>query len=149
MKRVDIGVGAGLIVVSLWIFWYAERYRQVAVHAYGPELFPQVLAVLMLGLAVALIVNASLGFALPLDERIDVGGFLRVLVAIGLCIGYVFLIHLLGFASATFVFLFALMTLVRQRGVVRRCFASLVTALAVWAIFRYFLVIPLPEGWLL
>jgi hypothetical protein len=149
VKRVDIGVGTGLIALSAWIFWYSGRYRELTVHIYGPDLFPRILASMMFLLAVGLITNAYLGNSLKQEDRIDVRGFLRVLVAIAICIGYLFLIHLLGFASSTFVFLLALMTLVRQRGIWVRLFACLATALVVWAIFRYFLVIPLPEGLLI
>jgi len=146
VKRVDIGIGVVLIVVSGWVFWYAGRYKQLTVHGYGPDLFPRILASLMLVLAVGLIVNARLGYSLPQEDRIDSRGFVRVLVSIAICIGYLVLIHVLGFASSTFIFLLALMSLVRQRGVVVRILASLTVALLVWALFRYFLVIPLPEG---
>jgi putative tricarboxylic transport membrane protein len=149
VKRVDIGIGVALILLSTWMFWYVERYRQLTVHVYGPELFPRILASAMFALAVGLIVNASRGKSLKQEGTIDGRGLIRVAAAIAICIGYLFLIHVLGFASATFVFLFALMTLLRQRGIWFRVFASLATALIVWAIFRYLLVIPLPEGLLL
>ncbi|MBI5966232.1 MAG: tripartite tricarboxylate transporter TctB family protein, partial [Deltaproteobacteria bacterium] len=61
---------------------------------------------------------------------------------------YLFLTTILGFATATFVFLFILMTFLKQRGILIRIFSSLATSVIVWAIFRYFLIIPLPEGWL-
>lgn len=146
MKRVDVGVGIGLMALSVWIFWYAGRYKQLAVHVYGPDLFPRVLASLMFALAIGLIVSAHRGKSLSQTDRIDARGFLRVMVAISICIGYLVLVHVLGFASSTFIFLFALMTLVRQRGIWLRVIASLTTALVVWTIFRYLLVIPLPEG---
>lgn len=149
MKRVDIGIGTALIMLSGWMFWYAGRYKELTVHGYGPDLFPRILASLMLVLAVGLIVNAHLGYSLPKEDRIDTRGFLRVLASIAICIGYVVLIHILGFASSTFIFLLTLMSLVRQRGVWLRVFASLAVALLVWALFRYFLVIPLPEGLLI
>lgn len=149
MKRVDIGVGVSLLVFSAWLFWFAGRYQQLTVHRYGPDLFPHILAAMMFLLAAGLIVNALLGNALPQESRIDPRGFVRVLVSIAICIGYLYLIHVLGFASSTFVFLFALMALLRQRGLWLRIAASLATALIVWVIFRYLLVIPLPEGLLL
>jgi len=96
-----------------------------------------------------MIINALRGKSLPMVERIDPRGFGRLLVSIGICIGYLYLIKTLGFASATFIFLFVLMTLLRQKGLPRRIFSALLTSIVAWAIMRYFLIIPLPEGLLL
>ena len=149
MKKADIGVGIGLLVLSIWLFWYSGRYRDVAVHVYGPDLFPRILSLFMFFLATGLIINACLGRALQKDDRIDSRGFLRVLVSIGICVGYLFLAQILGFASSTCLFLFVMMTLLRQKNIWIRAIASLSTSLIVWSIFRYFLVIPLPEGLLM
>lgn len=148
MKRVDIGTGIGLMVLSTWLFWYVGRYRVKEIYGYGPDFFPRLLAVFMFILALGLIINALRGNFLKMAERIDPRGFRRMLASIGICIGYLFLMQFLGFAVSTFVFLFVLMTFIRQKGLAVRIFASLATALFVWGIFRYFLVIPLPEGWL-
>jgi len=149
MKRVDIGVGVGLLILNAWLFWYAGKYRDLTVHVYGPDLFPRILAGIMMLLALGLIVNAFLGRCLKKEDSIDPRGFLRVLVSIAICIGYLFLTNVLGFATSTFVFLFVLMTLLKQKGIILRIGASMAASLIVWAIFRYFLVIPLPEGWLI
>ncbi|OGP52468.1 MAG: hypothetical protein A3K30_05600 [Deltaproteobacteria bacterium RBG_13_51_10] len=74
---------------------------------------------------------------------------MRVLVSIGICIGYLLLTNVLGFATSTFLFLFVLMTLLKQKRIILRIGASMAASLIVWAIFKYFLVIPLPEGWLI
>lgn len=149
MKKVDIGVGAGLLALSIWLFWYAGRYKDLAVMGYGPDLFPRILASMMILLALGLIINALLGKSLKKEDNIDPKGFLRVLISIGICIGYLFLIHWLGFATSTFLFLFVLMTLLKQKRIFLRIGASLIVSLTVWVIFRYFLVIPLPEGLLI
>jgi len=74
------------------------------------------------------------------------GGFFRMVIAIGMCIGYLFLMQVIGFAMGTSVFLFVLMTFLGQQGLMKRIMSSIATSLVVWAIFRYFLVIPLPMG---
>jgi putative tricarboxylic transport membrane protein len=147
VKKEDIGTGIGLLILSTWLFWYVGRYQTKEIYGYGPEFFPRLLAVLMSILGLALIINALRGKSLKMGERIDPQGFLRMLLSIAICLGYIFLMNLLGFATATFVFLFALMTFLKQKGIFIRIFSSLVTSVSVWAIFRYFLVIPLPEGW--
>ncbi len=149
MKKVDLGVGAGLLTLSVWLFWYAGRYKDLAVLGYGPDLFPRILASMMIVLALGLIMNALLGKSLKKEDSIDPKGFLRVLISIAICIGYLFLLKGLGFATSTFLFLFVLMTLLQQEKILLRIGASLIVSLTVWVIFRYFLVIPLPEGLLI
>lgn len=148
MKKEDIGTGIGLMILSTWLFWYVGRYRIKEIYGYGPDFFPRVLAVMMAVLGLSLIINAMLGNSLKMGDRIDPKGFVRMLISLAICIGYLFLTNLLGFATATFVFLFILMTFLKQKGLLLRLFSCLGTALTVWAIFRYFLIIPLPEGWL-
>jgi hypothetical protein len=148
VKKEDIGIGVGLIILSIWLFWYVGRYRPVEIYIYGPDFFPRILAVMMAILGISLIINALLGNSLKMGDRIDPKGFVRLLISIGICIGYLFLTTILGFATATFVFLFILMTFLKQKGILLRIFSSVATAILVWGIFRYFLIIPLPEGWL-
>lgn len=146
MKRADIGVGIGLIVLSTWIFWYSSEYRKTVIYIYGPNFFPQILSILMGICGMILIVRAMKGKVLPKTDRIDIQGFFRMVIAIGICIGYLFLMQVIGFAMGTSVFLFVLMTFLGQQGLIKRIMSSMAASLIVWAIFRYFLVIPLPTG---
>ena len=146
MKRADIGVGIGLIILSAWVFWYANPYREKEIYIYGPNFFPQVLSILMGICGVILIIRAARGDVLPQTDRIDIRGFLRMVIAIGICIGYLFLMQVIGFTMVTSVFLFVLMTFLGQQGLMIRTMSSIAASVIVWAIFRYFLVIPLPTG---
>ena len=146
MKKTDIGTGIGLIIFSVWLFWYASGYSKATIYYYGPNFFPQILAIAMCICAVILIVKALKGKSLEASSSIDFKGFLRMLIAIGICIGYLFLMQLIGFAMGTVVFLFTLMAFIGQEGLVQRICSSVVVSLIVWAIFRYFLIIPLPTG---
>ena len=69
-----------------------------------------------------------------------------MLVAIVICIGYLILMQVIGFAMGTTVFLYSLMMFIGQKGIVKRITSSIAVSLIVWAIFRYFLIIPLPTG---
>ncbi len=146
MKRADIGVGIGLIILSTWVFWYSSEYRKTVIYIYGPNFFPQILSILMGICGVILIVRAMKGKILPKTDRIDIQGFFRMVIAIGICIGYLYLMQVIGFAMGTSVFLFVLMTFLGQQGLIKRVMSSVAASLIVWAIFRYFLVIPLPMG---
>ena len=146
MKKADIGTGIGLIIFSTWIFWYASSYRGATIYYYGPNFFPQILAIAMCICAIILILNATRGKSLESTDRINAKGFIRMVVSIAICIGYLFLMQVIGFTMGTSVFLYVLMMFIGQKGQVKRIASSIVVALIVWAIFRYFLIIPLPTG---
>lgn len=148
MKKADIGVGIGLLAMSGLVFWSSQAYRQTVIYIYGPNLFPQLLSVATAICSIVLIVRALQGRALSRKDHIDGRGFARMIIAIGMCIGYLLIMQVIGFALATFVFLFALMTFLHQKGLARRTISSLSVALIVWAVFRFFLVIPVPAGML-
>jgi hypothetical protein len=69
-----------------------------------------------------------------------------MVIAIVMCVGYLFLMQLIGFAIGTAVFLYVLMMFIGQEGLIKRITSSVAVSLIVWAIFRYFLIIPLPTG---
>jgi putative tricarboxylic transport membrane protein len=146
VKKADIGVGIGLVILSVWIFWYASAYSKATIYYYGPNFFPQILSIAMSVCAIILIVKAFQDKTLPQTESIHLRGFVRMLIAIAICIGYLFLMQVIGFAMATGFFLFVLMMFIGQKGLLKRVTSSVVVSLIVWAIFRYFLVIPLPTG---
>ncbi len=146
MKKADIGVGIGLIICSTWIFWYAGKYSKATIYYYGPNFFPQFLAIAMSICAIILILNAVRAKSLPRLDRIHLKGFIRMVIAIAICIGYLFLMQVIGFAMGTSVFLYVLMMFIGQQGQVKRITSSIAVSLIVWAIFRYFLIIPLPTG---
>jgi putative tricarboxylic transport membrane protein len=146
VKNADIGVGAGLIIFSTWVFWYASEYRKASIYYYGPNFFPQLLAIAMSICAIFLILNAIKGKSLERSDRIQAKGFMRMVTAIVICIGYLYLMQVIGFAMGTIVFLYVLMMFIGQKGHLKRISSAIAVSLIVWAIFRYFLIIPLPIG---
>jgi len=146
MQKTDVGVGAGLIGFSAWVYWYAGTYRAATIYFYGPNFFPQSLAFLMAVSAGILIYQGAKGRNLEPCETIHLRGFVRMLTAIGMCIAYLVLMQFVGFAISTCVFLYALMSFLGKKGVIAKVFPAVLTSLIVWAIFRYFLIIPLPTG---
>jgi len=146
VKKADIGTGIGLIIFSTWIFWYASAYSKATIYYYGPNFFPQALAIAMTICAIILILNATKGKSMESSDRIELKGFIRMVIAIAICIGYLFLMQVIGFTMGTCVFLYVLMMFIGQQGLKKRIISSIGVSLIVWAIFRYFLVIPLPTG---
>lgn len=146
MKKADIGTGIGLIIFSTWIFWYASSYSKATIYYYGPNFFPQALAIAMGICAIILILNAIKDKSMERSDRIELKGFIRMVIAIAICIGYLFLMQVIGFAMSTCVFLYVLMMFIGQQGLMKRISSSIAVSLIAWAIFHYFLVIPLPTG---
>ncbi|MGD9123570.1 MAG: tripartite tricarboxylate transporter TctB family protein [Desulfarculaceae bacterium] len=146
MQKADVGAGVGLIMLSAWVFWYAGTYRGATIYFYGPNFFPQVLSIAMAASAAILLYKGARGRNIDPGESIHFRGFLRMLAAIAMCIAYLFLMQILGFAISTSIFLFSLMTFLGKKGIFLRAFAAVITSLIVWAIFRFFLIIPLPTG---
>jgi putative tricarboxylic transport membrane protein len=146
VKKADIGTGIGLIIFSTWIFWYASAYSKMTIYYYGPNFFPQAIAIAMTICAIILILNAIRGKSMESTDRIELKGFIRMVIAIAICIGYLFLMQVIGFTMGTCVFLYVLMMFIGQKGLKKRILSSIAVSLIVWAIFRYFLVIPLPTG---
>ena len=146
MRGADLKAGIGMILFSVWVFWYSSKYAEVVINIYGPNFFPRLLSILIFICAVLLIVNAVKGKSPSRGEWIDRKGFVRMAVSIGICIGYILWMQIIGFAMGSVVFLWILMAFLKQEGVVKRTASSAVASLIVWAIFRYFLVIPLPTG---
>ena len=146
MRKADIKAGIFMIIFSAFVFWYSSRYAEVVINVYGPNFFPQFLSVFIGICGVLLIIHAIKGKSPEKEEKIDRQGFVRMAVSIGICIGYLVLMQVVGFAIGSCVFLFVMMSFLRQQGVIKRIASSIAASMIVWAIFRYFLVIPLPTG---
>ena len=145
-KRIDIGVGIVLCVLSVAIFLYAEQYTGRGVNTYGPNFFPQALSVMLFLTSAALIVQALRGHALKGLEAINKPGLIRAAVTLGISVAYLLLMNVLGFYFSTVVFLYVVMMFLGQKNQWVRIVTSIVVASAVYSMFHFFLKIPLPEG---
>ena len=148
MKKADIGVGIGLLILSVWVFLKSNTYRQTVIYIYGPNFFPQLLSIIMSICAIILIIRAFQGKALSQKDRIDSQGFIRMIISIAMCIGYLLVMQVIGFTMSTCVFLFILMFFLHHKGWINRTIVCIAVSLIVWVIFRYLLVIPIPTGML-
>lgn len=146
VKKADIGVGIFLILFAGLVFVATEPYRAETIYIYGPHLFPRLCAAGLAILGSVLIINAFWGRVLSMTDRIDRQGFFRLLIALAMFAAYIKAMQVLGFVTTTFLFLFVLMTFLKQQGVLLRIASSLLATLIVYGLFRWFLVLPLPEG---
>ncbi len=147
-KRIDISVGAALSVFSTAVFLYANQYKGRGVSQYGPNFFPQFLSALLFITSILLIVNAVRGNYQKDLEGIHFAGLVRSGITVGISIVYLVAMQFLGFFLSTLIFLYAMITFLGQKGKLVRIISCISVSVIVYAIFKFFLKIPLPEGFL-
>jgi putative tricarboxylic transport membrane protein len=148
LKRSDIIAGIFLMFFSVLVFVEAGTYANKGVQQtfYGPSLFPQALCILIVLCSALMIFHALRGKALRKAESINRQGFLRLVVSIVIAVVYWLSVDFFGFALATPVFLFVLMTQLGGRSWRARLGVSILTPISIWWIFNEVLVVSLPEG---
>lgn len=144
--RIDIIVGIGLCIFSIVIFMYAEQYVGRGVNSYGPNFFPQAIAATIFLCSALMILQACRGKALKDIEPINKAGFLTTSITLGIAILYLVSMQYLGFILSTCLFLYIVMSYLKQKNRLVRVAVSIIVTLIIFAIFHYFLKIPLPEG---
>ncbi len=145
-KRIDIGVGVFLCLLSIAIFLYAQQYVGRGVNSYGPNFFPQALSMLLFVVSAAMIFKTLRSNTLTELEKINKAGFIRVVVTICISIAYMLIMQVLGFYLSTMLFLYVVMLYLGQKNHLVRILVSILVASAVYGLFYFFLKIPLPEG---
>jgi len=144
-KRIDIGIGIFLCVLSVAIYLYAEQYVGSGVNRYGPNFFPQALALMLFVASLSLVIRGFKGLALKNLEEIDKPGFIRAASTLVISIAYLFLMQVLGFYLSTILFLIVTIRFLGQKNNLLNLVVSVLVASIVYGIFHYFLKIPLPE----
>ncbi|GAB4371247.1 MAG: hypothetical protein Kow009_07550 [Spirochaetales bacterium] len=144
LNKADIVSGIGLCILSVVVFMGADVYRGQGTSAYGPHLFPQFLSVLLFVLSVILLVAAVRGRSLQPRDTIDRRGMIRAGGAILVSVVYLVIMQLLGFLLSTILFLFTMMTYLKQRSILIRILVSVGVAFFFMFLFENFLKIPLP-----
>lgn len=154
MKINDALWGALFVLLGAAILWHVQAFPRIPGQNVGPGLFPGALAVAMLVCGAILIVTGlkarrAAGAATPwaaapqwLRSQRHVVAF-AVLVACN--VFYLLVVDRLGFVPTAFVYLAALMWVLRVRPVIAVPVAFL-TALAIHYAFYKLLRVPLPWG---
>lgn len=145
-SRADFVVGILLSLLGAWLYVYAERYTGRGTNSYGPNFFPQLLAVLLILASVGLILKTWLEKPAGWLASVDTAGFINAALALAVGVSYVFGMNYLGFPLSTFLFLFTTMMLLGQTGWQKRAAVSLGVTCVVYGIFHLFLKIPMPHG---
>jgi len=147
VKKNDIIAGGIFIILGIFIFTQTYKYPSPEKDHPGPDLFPNLLALLFIGFGLALILKSRRHF---LKDRTEIEGtppkrvsnalFVLAIVAV-----YVGVVNFVGFLITSSVLLFILM---KRLGVtiLKSAITSMVITLFINLLFSKILRVPLPYG---
>ena len=146
MKKNDIIAGAIFIALGIFIFTQTWNYPSPEKGHPGPDLFPNILALLFVGFGLALIIKArklisTESEGAPLGPR----RISNALFVLGIVAAYVAVVNTVGFLITSAVLLFLLM---KKLGVtiLKSAIASIIITLFINLMFSKILRVPLPYG---
>ena len=152
MKR-DAGIGVGLLVFCGLLYWQAGLVSAPPFVPIGPAFFPRVILILLAGLALWLIAEDLLRRRTPSKQQVKPTGpassYRKVLLAFSLFLGYVAGLSLIGFLTATFLFVLGLSWSIgprKLREIPKLVAIAIGTTLATYLIFEKYLYVFLPQG---
>ncbi len=145
MKRNDIIAGSIFIALGIFIFTQTWNYPSPEKGHPGPDLFPNILALLFIGFGLALIIKArkliSAGNEIVLGPR----RISNALFVLAIVVVYVGVVNFVGFLITSAILLFLLM---KKLGVtlLKSAIASIMITLFINLLFSKILRVPLPYG---
>ncbi|HWP60063.1 MAG TPA: tripartite tricarboxylate transporter TctB family protein [Candidatus Acidoferrales bacterium] len=151
----DGWIGVGLLLFCGWLYLSLGQIPANPLVPIGPDFYPRVLLLLLIGLSLALVLEGLFAKRLP-RERAAPGSWLREYQAVWLSFSlfflYVVLLPRLGFLFSTILFVAALQWILGER-TWRRLPGSLLTgigtAVATYLVFEKYLYVLLPRAsWL-
>lgn len=145
MKKNDVISGAIFIGLGIFIFTQTFTYPSLEKGHPGPDLFPNLLAILFIGFGLTLILKARKLISAEAEivagpKRIANALFVLAIVAV-----YVGVVYFVGFLITSAVLLFLLM---KKLGVtiLKSAIASIIITLFINLMFSKILRVPLPFG---
>ena len=145
MKKADIFVGLLIFFISVAVFVMTQKFVGKVYTGYGPDRFPRFLAVIWSILGIMLIVNALRDKFFQEDMKITAYGLIRVSAVLGLTIAALVAMNYIGFIPATMAYIFLIMSYLKEKSWTGRIITSIGVTMGIYLIFKYVMVIPLPE----
>lgn len=146
MKRNDIIAGGIFVALGIFIFTQTWNYPSPEKGHPGPDLFPNILALLFIGFGIAVILKARK--LVPTETEgasLGPGKISNALFVLGTVVAYVAVVNTAGFLITSAILLFMLM---KKLGVtlLKSAIASLMITLFINILFSKILRVPLPYG---
>ena len=145
MKKADIFVGLLILFISASVFVMTQQFVERVYTGYGPDRFPRFLAVIWSILGILLIINALRNKYVEEDMKVTVFGLVRVAVILSLTLAALIAMNHIGFIPATMIYIFVVMSYLKEKSWTGRIITSVAVTMGVYLIFKYVMVIPLPE----
>ncbi|HEU4963376.1 MAG TPA: tripartite tricarboxylate transporter TctB family protein [Bacilli bacterium] len=157
MKKVHLSIGIALIAVAGYVLYTTRSFPNLGGTDIGPGFFPNLIAWLMLLLAVLLIFSSLRQEAVPAEEgdgaeesasetKTQTSARFLPLFGVAATVLYVVLIALAGFYVATPIFLLALMWTLRFRKLVPLVVTIALITVFIYLVFEVMLKVPMPSG---
>ena len=145
MKKADIFVGLLILFISASVFVMTQKFVERVYTGYGPDRFPRFMAVIWSVLGILLIINALRNKYIEEDMKITAFGLVRVAVILSLTIAALIAMNHIGFIPAAMIYIFLVMSYLKEKSWTGRIITSVAVTIGVYLIFKYVMVIPLPE----
>lgn len=148
MKKLNLIAGAFCILLSVYVIQASLHFEETLIgNDYtGPSFFPQVTSGIMILLSVILIIGSLFFMPRELDTPLNPSNLKKPLVGVGLMFLYALSLEALGFIVATSILNAVLLVIFRVRKVHMIVLYPVLLSIAVFLVFRKFLMIELPEG---
>ena len=138
-------IGIILIVFSSIVWFIASGFPEQNISGPGTAFFPQLMAVLMVIIALGLIFINPVPEEQTKIQKVHLIQFLSVIVSVFF---YIVLIPRVGFAVTTLLFTFVLITILAKSTILKKSLTSIIITAIVYGIFKFLFNVPLPQGML-
>lgn len=149
MRKGDLGAGAILLVVAVYVWIEAGNFLPGRFPMSGPSFWPRVLAVVLAGLSLIMMAGAYLaGRKGVSDASNSIPPFSRrSFFGLVVMVAYVYLYRPLGFFVTTFLFFGTLMWYLQEKkNYLQLTVTSAGVTLLIYVLFGRFLSVLLPKG---
>lgn len=138
------GLGLVTLALGIWYFWSARQFQPLPGEAFGPGLFPSLIAGAVIVCGLILTVLGSEGSGM-LSRRFEAASLMRLAVMFGVSVLYMYAAEFLGFLLTGAIVIAGLALAFGVRWTVALPF-GVVSAIVFSLIFETMLRVPLPRG---
>lgn len=148
MRRVYQLTGLAILLLAVFIGYQAASLRYYTSLGPGPGFFPLWLCVLLGGLALLVLVQASAGTPEPMPKDFVARpiSYARIAAIVGGLVAVAALMNVVGFPLTMLAFFLLLLSILARRNVVETIALSIVGSFGIYHLFSDLLGVALPAG---
>ncbi len=141
--------GILFLLLSAWLLYSIQQFTDAAedILSIGPAFFPNILAIALAGLSIALTIQGLTKEKAPIiSDKMRHASYVPALTLIGGVIVYMWLLPTLGFVLWNVLFLSGTQLIMEERNYKINAMYTVVVTVLVYVVFKVFLQVPLPGG---